>query len=76
MDVPDKFPAGCEFFDSFGGDDRVVFPDGRVFGISADGRSLVPKGMPRESSLLPSSEDAFRASVAAWRDSAASNTAA
>lgn len=75
MKIPDKFPPGCEFFDSFGGDDRVKFPDGGVFGIASDGASLVPKGLPRRESLLPSTEEAFLASAAAWRDSAASNAA-
>jgi hypothetical protein len=75
MKVPDKFPPGCKFFDSFGGEDRVEFPDGNVFGISPSG-DLIPKGLPRADSLLPSSEAAFHVSVAAWRDSAASKTAA
>ena len=69
MRVPDKFPEGCEFFDSFGGDDRVVFPDGNVFGISLSGE-LVPKGLPRPESLLPSNEAAFLKSAAAWKESA------
>jgi hypothetical protein len=75
MKVPDKFPPGCEFFDSFGGEDRVKFPDGSVFGISEDGASLVPKGLPRASSLLSSDEAAFLSSVAAWRAAAASKAA-
>jgi hypothetical protein len=68
MRLPDRFPSGCEFFDSVGGDDRVRFPDGRVFGISADGASLVPKGLPTGEQLLPSDEKAFLRSAAAWRE--------
>ena len=69
MKVPEKFPPGCKFFDSFGGEDRVVFPDGKVFGLSLSGE-LVPKGLPRPASLLPSDEAAFRKSAEAWRESA------
>ena len=75
MKVPDKFPEGCEFFDSFGGDDRVVFPDGKVFGLSDDGSALVPKGLPGPESILPSSEDSFLAYAKGCREFAAAKAA-
>lgn len=43
MNVPDKFPAGCEFVVSASGDDWVRFPDGRVFKFSDDGSELLAR---------------------------------
>jgi hypothetical protein len=40
MKIPEKFPPGCKFYSSVGGSDRVVFPDGRVFGTSNEGETL------------------------------------
>ena len=76
MKLPDKFPPGCEFFDTFGGDDRVVFLDGKVFSLSDDGAALVPAGLPRSKSLLPSTEAAFLAYAKGCREFAARKAAA
>jgi len=48
MRVPDKFPDGCVFVPTFGGDEYVKFPDGKVFKLSDDGVEL------REVRSLPS----------------------
>lgn len=47
MKVPDKFPEGCDFMSSFGGDEFVKFPDGNWFRLDEDAVALVPlKGAP------------------------------
>jgi hypothetical protein len=47
MKVPDKFPAGCKFMSSFGGDEFVKFPDGNWFRLDEDAVELVElKGAP------------------------------
>jgi hypothetical protein len=65
MDVPDKFPPGCEFISSFGGDEYVRFPDGNWFKLEDDDKlGLMPiNGFP-VSSGYPSSEASFLFCVA------------
>lgn len=65
MKVPDKFPEGCEFMSSFGGDEYVKFPDGNWFRLEDDDKiELVPiRGFP-VSSGYPSSEESFLFCVA------------
>lgn len=43
MKVPDKFPDGCRFVPTFGGDEFVCFPDGSWFEFSDDGTELMPR---------------------------------
>ena len=38
--IPDKFPPGCEFVPTFGGDWFVEFPKDGWFKLSDDGKSL------------------------------------
>lgn len=48
MRVPEKFPAGCKFAFNSDGDARVLFPDGKAFGLAEDGVSLFPvAGLPK-----------------------------
>lgn len=63
MKVPDKFPPGCVFEESFGGDEYVGFPDGRWFRL-LDSGDLKLMAM-RPSTGLSSNEARFRKS-AAW----------
>lgn len=42
MKVPEKFPPGCSFVPTFGGDEFVKFPDGNWFKFSDDGNELSP----------------------------------
>ena len=47
MKVPEKFPSGCRFASSFGGDEFVKFPDGNWFRLDEESVALVPlKGAP------------------------------
>jgi hypothetical protein len=58
MEIPDKFPPGCEFLASFSGDDFVVFPDGKVFVLDDSGESMRERsGLPR--GAAPMSEANF-----------------
>ena len=41
--VPAKFPEGCAFVPTFGGDEFVRFPDGAWFKFSDDGKELLPR---------------------------------
>ena len=43
MKVPEKFPPGCSFVPTFGGDEFVRFPDGAWFKFSDDGKELSPR---------------------------------
>lgn len=45
MEVPGKFPDGCVFVPTFGGDEFVMFPDGRWLRFSDDGSELLPTGL-------------------------------
>ena len=58
MKVPESFPAGCEFFASFSGDEFVIFPDGRMFRLADNGEDLEPHSeLPQR--VAPMSERAF-----------------
>ena len=58
MKIPESFPEGCFFVASFGGDEFVRFPDGRVFRLADDGEHLREVGdLPRMGA--PMSEEAF-----------------
>ena len=46
MKLPDKFPPGCFFMESEGGDDFVKFPDGRWFKLSDSGELRLMTGTP------------------------------
>lgn len=77
MKIPDKFPAGSEFWASFSGDEFVVLPaGGGVFKLADDGESLLSRdGLPRLESLAPISEANFLNCAASCRAFAASKAA-
>lgn len=41
MKIPEKFPVGCRFMTSFGGDEFVLFPDGGWFRLDEAALELV-----------------------------------
>jgi hypothetical protein len=43
MKAPEKFPPGCTFVPTVGGDEFVRFPDGAWFKFSDDGAELSPR---------------------------------
>ncbi len=45
MDIPEKFPDGCQFGSSFGGDEFVRFPDGQWYILDELLLQLSPIGM-------------------------------
>ena len=76
MKVPDKFPAGCKFMSSFGGDEFVKLPDGNWFRLDEDAVELVAlKGAP-VSKGCNSDEAYFLNSVAEARRVNAESSAA
>ncbi len=68
IEVPDKFPEGCEFVASFSGDEFVAFPDGKVFKASDDGESLIPVNQLPDRSAAPTSEEGFLSTCAKSRE--------
>lgn len=56
MNVPDKFPAGCRFAASSGGDSFVEFPDGGVFKLADSGDKILPvAALPRSGDFMDES---------------------
>lgn len=60
MKVPEKFPPGCSFVPTFGGEEFVMFPDGAWFRFSDDESELLPTGLAPGRSGAPSGGITFR----------------
>jgi hypothetical protein len=75
MKVPGKFPEGCFFVASFGGDEFVEFPDGSVFKLSDGGEELAPVRMLPLKSAAFIPEAKFLSLAASYRSAAAKNAA-
>jgi hypothetical protein len=69
--LPDQFPEGSRFAMSFGGDEFVEFPDGKVFKLSDDGASLLPAGRMPDKSAVSIDADRFFSLAASYRAAAA-----
>lgn len=54
MKVPAEFPTGCLFVPTFGGDEFVMFPDGKWFRFADDGAVLLPTGLADGKTGAPS----------------------
>ncbi len=67
MKVPDKFPPGCKFMSSFGGDEFVKFPDGKWFRLDEDAVELVELTGAPVSKGCNSDESCFMLSVSEAR---------
>jgi hypothetical protein len=65
MKLPDKFPVGCEFVPTFGGDWFVEIPGEGWFKLSDDGKSLEPRP-----SMAPGRDGAPRGGVSFSSDPA------
>lgn len=60
MRVPDRFPEGCLFVPTFGGDEFVMFPDGNWFRFSDDESELLPTGLDKGKVGAPHGGICFR----------------
>lgn len=76
MKVPDKFPAGCAFSTSFGGDEYVFIPGDGWFILDESTVELRKLGSAPVSNGAPTSEAFFLDSVAAARERIAASAAA
>jgi hypothetical protein len=69
IDVPDRFPEGCHFGSSFGGDEYVRYPNGQWYRLDETSikliaiRSMVSKGTSSNEEYFQSVVDNARKNI-------------